>query len=187
MGFEELATELHKGADSEGKKITHAAERNAGKIVDEAKEKAEEIVKAAKKEATDFAKQEASERITSAKLAAKKAVDEARDEAVEGSMEQLWQRFKSDSMKKSVYPGLMGRLVAEGMAELGASQAVAYARGEDAQYAKSAGEVRKLPPEYCGGVIVESKDGKVRVNKTLEEIFAQKKPALRKEIYDRLF
>jgi vacuolar-type H+-ATPase subunit E/Vma4 len=36
-------------------------------------------------------------------------------------------------------------------------------------------------------VIVESKDGKVRVNKTLEEVFAQKKPALRKEIYDRLF
>ena len=186
MGFEELARELHKGAETEGRKIVHAAEKSAEKIVEDAKGKADEIVKAAKSEAAELAKQEASERTTSAKLAAKKMVDEARDEAVEASMEQLWQRFKADSMKKSVYPGLIGRLVSEGSAELGTTNVAVYARGEDAQYAK-AGEARKLPAEYCGGVIVESMDGKVRVNKTLEEIFAQKKPALRKEIYDRLF
>ena len=186
MGFEELATELHKGAEAEGKKIIHASEKNAEKIVEDAKGKAEEMVRAAKKEAAEFAKQEASERTTSAKLAAKKMVDEARDEAVEASMEQLWQKFKSDSMKKSVYPGLVVRLVAEGTSELGTGNATVYARSEDTPYIR-ADEVKKLPPEYCGGVIVESKDGKVRVNKTLEEIFAQKKPQLRKEIYERLF
>lgn len=186
MGFEELANELHKGADAEGRKLTHASEKNAGKIVEDAKEKAEEIVKAAKKEATEFAKQEASERTTSAKLAAKKTVDEARDEAVEASMEQLWQRFKSDSMKKSVYPGLIERMVADGITELGTGNVTVYARSEDKPYVKAA-EIKKLPAEYCGGVIVESMDGKVRVNKTLEEIFAQKKPQLRKEIYTRLF
>ncbi|MFA6328211.1 MAG: V-type ATP synthase subunit E family protein [Candidatus Micrarchaeia archaeon] len=186
MGFEELATELSKGAEAEGRKIIHAAEKNAGKIVEDAKEQADGTVKAAKKEATEFAKQEASEKATSAKLAAKKMVDEARDEAVEGSMEQLWQKFKSDSMKKSVYPGLIERLVAEGSAELGVSQAVVYARNEDRQYLQGR-QFKELPHEYCGGVIVESQSGKVRVNKTLEEIFAQKKPALRKEIYDRLF
>ena len=186
MGFEELATELHKGAEAEGRKLVHASEKNAGKVVEDAKGKAEEIVRAAKKEATEFAKQEASERTTSAKLAAKKMVDEARDDAVEASMEQLWQKFKSDSMKKSVYPGLVERLVAEGAAELGIGNAVVYARSEDAPYVR-ADEIRELPQEFSGGVIVESKDGKVRVNKTLEEIFAQKKPALRKEIYERLF
>ena len=186
MGFEELATELSKGADAEGRKIVHAAEKNAEKIVEDAKAKAEEAVKAAKKDAAELAKQEASERTTSAKLAAKKMVDEARDEAVEASMAQLWHKFKSDSMKKSVYPGLVERLVAEGAAELGAGQITVYARDEDAPFVK-AGGVRKLPWEFSGGVIVESADGKVRVNKTLEEIFAQKKPALRKEIYERLF
>ena len=186
MGFEELATELHKGADTEGKRMIHASEKNAGKIVEDAKEKAEEILKAAKKEAAEFAKQEASEKTTSAKLAAKKMVDDARDEAVEESVKQLWQRFKADAMKKSVYPGLMGKLVSDGTTELGTANVAVYARDEDAQYIK-ASEVRKLPAEYCGGVIVESMDGKVRVNKTLEEMFAQKKPALRKEIYTRLF
>ncbi|MCX6769112.1 MAG: hypothetical protein NT051_00325 [Candidatus Micrarchaeota archaeon] len=34
---------------------------------------------------------------------------------------------------------------------------------------------------------MEGQNGKVRTNKTIEEIFAQKKPQLRKEIYDRLF
>ena len=203
MGFEELATELQKGADAEGRKITNAAEKSAAKIVDEARGKAGEIIKVAKNEATEFAKQEASEKATSAKLAAKKMVDDARDEAVEASMKQVWQKFKSDSMKKAVYPGLLERLVKEGMEELGGanfhgnlpalerssnstSQAIVYARDEDHQYLQGF-QFKKLPAEYCGGVIVESPNGKVRVNRTLEEVFAQKKPALRKDIYDRLF
>jgi len=186
MGFEELATELSKGAEAEGKKLIHAAEKSAGKMVEEAKEKSEEQLKAAKKDAADFAKQEAAERITSAKLAAKKMVDEARDEAVAASMEQLWQRFKANSMKKSVYPGLLDKLVKEGTAELAVSQPIVYARNDDRQYLQGC-QFKELPSEHCGGVIVESPSGKVRVNKTLEEIFAQKKPALRKEIYDRLF
>jgi len=186
MGFEELASELHKGAEAEGKKIMRASEKNAEKIVEGAKEKADEALKAAKKEATEFSRQEAAERITSAKLAAKKMVDEAREEAVEASMRQAWQKFKADSMKKSSYPGLLQALAKEGMAELGASQAIVYARSEDRQYLQGS-QFKDLPPEYSGGVIVESASGKVRVNRTLEEIFAQKKPALRKEIYDRLF
>ena len=192
MGFEELAGELGKGADTEGRKIVHASEKNAERIADEAKARAEEIVKAAKKEASEFSRQESAERITSAKLAAKKMVDEARDEAVEASMLQLWAKFKSDSMKKSFYPGMLEALVKEGMDELGgassdpASQMTIYARDEDRQFLQGC-KFKQLPPEYSGGVIVESQSGKVRVNKTLDEIFAQKKPALRKEIYDRLF
>ena len=113
-------------------------------------------------------------------------VDEAREEAVEASISQVWNRFRSDSMKKSSYPELLNALVKEGMAELGASQAIVYARDEDKQHL-SGYQFKKLPQEYCGGVIVESQSGKVRVNRTLEDIFAQKKPQLRKDIYDRLF
>ena len=186
MGFEELTSELHKGADAEGKKIIHAAEKNAARIVEDAKEKAAETLSAAKKEATEFARQESAERITSAKLAAKKMVDEAREEAVEASIGQAWHKFKADSMKKSSYPEMLNALVKEGMAELGVGQATLYVRDDDRQYLQGR-EFRKLPQEYSGGVIVESQGGRVRVNKTLEEIFAQKKPALRKDIYDRLF
>lgn len=186
MGFEELASELHKGADNESRKLLHAAERNAEKIVDEAKQKADEALKAAKKEAMEFSKQESAERITSAKLSAKKMVDEARDEAVEATIAQAWQKFKSDSMKKATYPALLEKLVKEGIAELGTSEAVIYVRDEDKGLV-GAHATKRLPSEFCGGAIVESANGKVRVNKTLEEQFAQKKPALRKEIYDRLF
>ncbi|MFA5929609.1 MAG: V-type ATP synthase subunit E family protein [Candidatus Micrarchaeia archaeon] len=186
MGFEELTSELHKGADAEGKKIIHAAEKNAAKIAEDAKGKAEETLRAAKKEATEFARQEAAERITSAKLAAKKMVDEAREEAVEASISQAWHKFRSDSMKKSSYPELLNALVKEGMAELGVSQATLYVRDDDRQYLQGY-QFKALPQEYSGGVIVESQGGRVRVNRTLEEIFAQKKPALRKDIYDRLF
>ena len=185
MGFEELASELHKGADAEGRKLLHAAEKNSEKIVADAKEKADEIVRNAKKDAADFANQESAERLTSAKLAAKKIVDEARDEAVEASILQVWQKYKSDSMKKG-YPALLEALAKQGMAELGVSKAIVYIRDEDRMSLRGY-STKRLPAEYSGGVIVESEDGKVRTNKTLEELFAQKKPALRKEIYDRLF
>jgi len=186
MGFEDLASELHKHAELEGKKLIRAAEQSAEKIESEAKEKAEESVRRAKKEASAYAKQESSERLTSAKLSAKKIVDESRDEAVESALKSVWAQFRSDSLRKAAYPQLLSRLVREGVAELGSGNAMVHVRDEDRQLV-SGHNLGKLPPEYSGGAIVESADGKVWVNKTLEEVFAQKKPALRKSIYDKLF
>ena len=186
MGFDELASELHKSAEAEGRKIVHAAERGAEKAAEEAQEKADGQLKQAKKEAAAATRQEAAERLTSAKLAAKKMVGEARDEAVEASLHEVWKAFRSGSLKKSAYPALLSRLVAEGQKELGGGDAVVYVRDEDRPLVSGL-KLAKLPAGYSGGAILESANGKVRVNKTLEEAFAQKKGTLRKEIYDRLF
>lgn len=186
MGFEELSGELHRQSEREGKKLIAASERAAEKIEEEAKEKAEQQLKAAKKEASQFVKQESSERMTSAKLSAKKIVDESRDEAVEACLRQVWHEFKSSSLKKSTYPALLSRLVSEGMAELGTTDAVVAVRDEDRQHLPGY-KLSRLPPEYSGGAIIESANGKIRVNKTLEEVFSQSKGELRKKIYDKLF
>ncbi len=186
MGFEELAHELEKHSEAEGRKIVGAAERAAEKAVEAANEKAADSVRAAKKEASEFAEQESAERLTSAKLDAKKIVDEAKDDSVEEALAQVWQQFRSDSLKRPSYAAIFSRLLAEGMAELGKSEAVAYVRDEDRPLAPGMKHA-KLPSEYSGGLILESVDGKVRVNKTLEEEFLRKREALRKEIYSRLF
>ncbi len=186
MGFEELISELHKHSEAEGKKLVAEADRNASKIEGEAKEKADESLRAAKKEASAFVRQESSEKITSAKLAAKKIVDEARDDAVEASLKQVWLQFKSDSLRKATYPQLLERLVKEGIRELGTQDAVVSVRDEDRQLV-SGYRASKLPSEYSGGAIVESANGRIRVNKTLEEVFSQKKGELRKQIYDKLY
>jgi len=186
MGFEELAHELEKHSEAEGRKIVGAAEKAAEKSVEAANEKAAESLRAAKKEAAEFAEQESAERLTSAKLEAKKIVDEARDDSVEEALAQVWVQFKSDSLKKPAYSALFSRLLKEGMSELGRSEAVAYVRDEDRQLV-SGMKIARVPSEYSGGLILESADGKVRVNKTLEEEFACKREALRKEIYARLF
>ena len=181
-----MASELSKSAEAEGRKLIHAAERNAAKAAQAAQEKADEELRNAKKEVAAAIKQEAVERATSAKLSAKKIVDEARDEAVEASLHDVWKEFKSNSLKKSVYPQLLSQLVEEGLRELGSSDATVYVRDEDRPLV-SGHRAAKLPPQYSGGAIVESANGKIRVNKTLEEAFAQKKSALRKQIYDKLF
>lgn len=186
MGFEELASELHKQAESEGRKLLAAAEKNARNFEQEASGLADENLRAAKKEASSFVKQESSERITSAKLSAKKIVDEARDDAVEASMRQVWSQFKSDSLRKAAYSALLDRLVREGLRELGTADAVIYVRDEDRTLV-SGYHLAKLPSDYCGGAIVESANGKIRVNKTLEDVFAQRKGEIRKQIYDKLF
>ena len=185
MGFEGLASELHKHAEAEGRKLIHASEKSAEKIEEAAREKAEEAVKSAKKEAAAYAKQESSERMTSAKLSAKKIVDEAREEAVESCIAQLWAQFRSDSLKRN-YPSLLDRLVREGVRELGTKDATVYVRDEDKGMV-SGYRTAKLPAGFSGGAILESPDGKVRVDKTLEEVFAQKKSALRKQVYDKLY
>ena len=186
MGFEELAGELNRNAEAEGKKLIAAAERNAKKAEEEAQQKADELLRNAKKDAHAYAKQESSERLTSAKLAAKKTVDEAKDDAVEGSLHQVWNAFKSASLRKGAYPQLLQKLIADGMKELGTSEAVLYVRDEDRQLV-SGYRTAKLPQQYSGGVILESSNGRIRVNRTLEEIFSQQKSALRKKIYDKLF
>src|SRR3989344_8768835 len=184
MGFEELAGELQKNAEAEGRKLRAAAEKNAKKTEEEAQAKADELVRNAKKEAHAYAKQESGERLTSAKLAAKKTVDEAKDGAVEGSLHQVWGAFKSASLRKGTYPQLLQKLIADGMKELGTNEAVLYVRDEDKQLV-SGYRAAKLPSQYSGGVILESANGRIRVNKTLEEIFSQEKSALRKKIYDK--
>ncbi|MEM4554880.1 MAG: V-type ATP synthase subunit E family protein [Candidatus Anstonellaceae archaeon] len=186
MGFEELAQQIHKNAEAEGRKIIHAAEKNAEKIVEEASKNAEESLKKAKAEAAAIVKQEHAERITSAKLAAKKIISEAKDDAVEAAVEEVWKEFVAAATKKSTYPALLSKLVQEGLSELGAKEAVLYVRDEDRNLV-SGYKLAKLPPEYAGGVIVESADGKVRVNKTLDEMFLRKKDWLRKQIYEKLF
>jgi vacuolar-type H+-ATPase subunit E/Vma4 len=188
MGFEELTSELQKSADAEGKKIVRASERTAEKTIDDANEKARSLVDDARKEASALSKQETSERITSAKLAAKKMVDEARDEAVEKALESVWREFKANSLKKSAYPALFARLLKEAADELGDPRPTAYVRDEDKSLLSGSNyKSMRLSEEYCGGVILESSDGKVRVNRTLEEVFSQKKNELRKEIYQKLF
>lgn len=186
MGFEELSSELHRNAEAEGRKLIAAAEKTARKAEEEAQARAEEMLRAAKKEAQSYSKQESSERLTSAKLAAKKLVGDAQNEAVEGSLHQAWGAFRHASLLKSAYPQLLQKLITEGMKELGTSEAVVYVRDEDRQLV-SGYRLAKLPPQYSGGAIIESANGKVKVNKTLEEAFEQKKSALRKKIYDKLF
>ena len=186
MGFEDLASELRKQAEAEGRKLLHAAERSAGKIGEAAGEKSESALHAAKKEAASFVKQESSERLTSTKLSAKKILDGARDEAVEAGLRQVWQQFRSESLKKSIYPQLLNRLVSEGLSELGTTDAVAYVRDEDRSLV-SGYRLARLPPGFSGGAILESANGRVKVNRTLEEVFSQKSPSLRKEIYDKMF
>ena len=186
MGFEELAQELHRNAESEGRKLVLAAQKNAQKYEEEAGAKADETLRAAKKEALSYARQESAERLTSAKLSAKKILDEARDEAVEGSLHQVWNAFRQSSLRRGTYPSLLQKLIADGLRELGTSDVTVYVCDEDKSLV-SGHRVAKLPPQYSGAAIIESADGKVRVNKTLEDVFAQRKGELRKKIYDKLF
>jgi vacuolar-type H+-ATPase subunit E/Vma4 len=186
MGFEELSHELLKSAEAEAKKIIAAAEKSSEKILEEAREKAASEERAAKKEAASYSKQESSERLTSARLTSKKTVDSAREEAVDSNLLEVWKSFKAANLKKSTYPQLMQELLEEGLGELGSREATIYVRDEDRALLPGC-KTARLPSGFSGGLIIESANGKIRINKTLEEIFSQKKGMLRKKIYDMLF
>ncbi|MCX8197533.1 MAG: V-type proton ATPase subunit E [Candidatus Micrarchaeota archaeon] len=186
MGFEELAAEIERNAEAESKKIINTAQKNAEKIVEAAQKSAEESIKKAKAEIAAVVKQENAERATSARLSAKKIISEAKEDAVEASLEEVWKEFKAQATRKGTYQQLLSRLIEEGIRELGTRDVVVLVRDED-RHLVAGYRLAKLPDEYSGGAIIESANGKIRVNKTLEEMFAKKKDTLRKAIYEKLF
>lgn len=185
MGFDALAHELEKKSSDEARAIVAAAHGQAKEIVDSAQFSAKAKVASAKNEVASFLEAEKSERLTSAKLQCSKILSDAREGAVSNSLELVWQQMQKSRTAPS-YKKLLSALLAQGIEELGTSDVVLYANEADIKHLKG-GRHKVLAANCTGGVIIEKRDGSVRVDKSFEAIFAEGKDDLRKSIFSMLF
>lgn len=186
------------GLDQLKKEILDAAEKRAAEIDSQATAQMHEIVKNAHNsagktaenmaaEAKAFVEAERSERTSAARLEAQRMLSEAREAAVNAALEKAYAAFVARRNSPS-YRESLHMLADRGIEELGSSKPTVLVNSQDRKFfSGSKYRVGSEALECAGGVVVESPDGRIRVNYTLEEIFASQREEIRKEIYAQLF
>jgi V/A-type H+-transporting ATPase subunit E len=186
MDIGRLTSGILEEARAEAKAISDEAAQEKRKVLAEEKKRVSLLLKGAETEAESFVAAQERERIAWAKLEAKKLSGEAREAIVREAMDKLYKEFSS-FRKSGKYAAFLKERVAEALEELSVpNPTVHVCKGDSALLGGASAQVKEDLPGM-GGTIVESKDGSVRVDYTLETLFEEKRDFLRKKVYEKMF
>ncbi len=186
MGIEKLKGSLLSEASEDAQKIVEAAETHVKGMLEEERSRKASMKKDAEKDVARLLDEQRNERIAWARLESKRITAEAREDAIEGVLEDFFESLKK--MRKTPdYKKFLARAIASGSEELGGgSVTVHLAKGDKALVPEYKGKVVE-DLEGLGGAILESADGKIRIDMTLETLFESKRDEIRKKVYEKLF
>lgn len=186
-GLDAVKQELRKDSERKANALVEEGEAEAQRILSQAKKQAKEIVERAEGEATQQAGEQSS-RVSAARLKAGMLVAQAREQAISKAMQQLLAALSTSSSgrsaSKSGYERLFGKLAKEGLRQV--EGGVIRCRKQDAALARKFGRVGE-PINCSGGLVIESSDGRVRLDATFEGLLEEHKDELGKKAYELLF
>lgn len=186
MGIEKLKGSLLSEANKEAETIVASAEAHVRNMLDEEKAKGSATKAEAEKEVEKLLEEQRNERIAWARLETKRMMAEAREDAIKDVLEEFFSVL--EGMRKSPeYKKFMKSSVEKAAAELGGRVTVHVVKGEKELVPKLKDATVVDDLQGLGGALVESGDGKTRINLTLETLFEAKRDDLRKQIYEKLF
>lgn len=180
----DIKENILKNAKAEGEASLRKAESELEADFTKIKSDGEAKVAIALQEAKTLIENEKRERLSWAKLESKRILSDAKEDAVNTVFDTLLEKMNSYTTTQQ-YVNKMKQMISSAVNELGGSVVVRVKNGEKRfaiPCAKIVGDA-----DIIGGAIVESKDGKIRINLCLEELLNLQKDALRKEIYKRMF
>ncbi|VVB56847.1 V-type ATP synthase subunit E [uncultured archaeon] len=187
MSLEHLCAEIESRSQAQASAAVKAAHEEAKRILDTAHAAGARTLEAARAEAEAFSSAEASSRLTACQLEASRHLVESREEAVQQSLEQVWEYF-SQAPKRAGYAAKLKAWAQKALDELDTPGAVLRANESDTETLHSAGfKVSKKPIECAGGVRAETADGRISVDYTLESQFERKREELLHLIHQKLF
>ncbi len=186
MGIEKLKGSLISEASEDARKITESAEAQVKGILDEERARRASLKKEAEAEVGRLLEEQRNERIAWARLESKRIMAEAREDAIKDVLEDFFDAL-GGVRKSPEYKKFLSSSVAEAMAELGAGSTVRVVKGDKALLGSVKGAKISEDLESLGGAIVESADGKIRIDLTLETMYESRKDDIRKQIYEKLF
>ena len=186
MGIEKLKGSLLSEAEEDAQKIVQAAQMHVKNMLEEERAKGASLKKDAEKEIGRLLEDERNERIAWARLESKRVLAEAREDAIKNTLEDFFGSLKS-VRKSPEYKKFLATAVADAKDQLGKDASVHIVKGDKAllSAAKDADISEDL--DALGGAMVESADGKIRIDLTLETLFESKRDEIRKQIYEKLF
>ncbi len=186
MGIDHLTADILAEARKGASAITNGAEAEKKQYLKEKKRKVSSMLGAAEAEADAFVFAQQRERIAWAKLEAKKIEGDARESVIISAMTGLYKKLSTFRTSPG-YPKFLKDRVKEGVAELSVPNPVVHVCKGDKKLLK---EIKARVVEDfsgMGGAVIESADGSVRADCSLETLFEDKKELLRKKLYGRMF
>jgi V/A-type H+-transporting ATPase subunit E len=186
MGIEKLKGSLISEADEDAKRITAEAAAQAKAILDVERQAASALRKDAEKDVERQLEEQRNERVAWARLESKRLMAEAREDAIRDVLDDFAGALGS-VRKAPEYKKFLNSAVASAVDEMGPGCVIRLVKGDKAllQGAKGAKVVEDL--EGLGGAIVESPDGRIRIDLSLETQYESRKDDIRKKIYEKLF
>lgn len=183
MGIEKLKGSLLSEANSEADKIIKESEGKCEKLLEEERNKFGEMKKFAEEEVGKKLSEEKRERIAWARLESKRILAEAREDAIKGVIENMFEHLAS-VRKTPGYKKYIEKAVSAGLSDIGDDSTIHVVKGDKALI-KNGNVIEDL--EGLGGVLIESKNGKMLFNMTLETRFDSLRDQIRKRISDEIF
>lgn len=188
MGIEKLTTSLREEAQREAQAIIRDAESSVERMVSESNAKRVVLLKHAEEEARLLIDEERKERVAWARLEAKRILTEAKEDMIREVLNDFFALLKS-VRKQPSYKEFLRKIVSKATEELKAQagDVIVYCTKEDKALLPDT-KAKVVPTlDSFGGAIVESADGAIRVDLTLESLFENKRDELRSLIYKKLF
>ncbi len=188
MGIERITSSLLKEADEEATKIVQAAEWHVKKMKEDERSKHTALKKEAEKEIEKLLSEQKNERMAWARLEAKRINAEACEDVINNTIDDFFSSLK-EVRKSKEYKDFLSKNVSAAVKEFKGMKLRVRVRKEDRKL------LPKLPNgckavadlDALGGAVIETQDGKMRVDLTLETLFELKRDELRKMIAGKLF
>ncbi len=175
-------------ADTENQhaKIITDARNEAERILSEAQQRAESIIARGRQQSQREAEDEKTRLIASARLEGNRRLLEARNDILKSYEEKALAQL-GDFARSPEYKEFLIRMVNDGVSKIG-SDAIVKVNVKDKQLLKNAAvQISPSDLDSLGGAIISSKDGKRRVDNTIESIFNERRDDLRLKLSELVF
>ncbi len=186
-GLEALRAELRKNAERQARELEAEGERQAKEIIGQAYEQAKQLLAAAEEEAKALAHEEQG-RVSAARLKAGQIVAEAREQgislALKGLMKELSQSAGAKGASREEYEKLFLKLGKRALREI--EGGAVRCRKSDAPLAKKLGGLGE-PIDCAGGLVVESPDGRIRLDASFESLAEEHRDELSRKAFELLY
>ena len=189
MGLEEMLSTIRADTEVEYAKTISDAKAAAEKILAEARQTSQSTVEQKRIQSEKELQEEKLRSIASARLEVKRRLLETRDEVLKKDQEEAM-RYLKEFAKSTVQQrfsfkdgeGWSCKNGASSVVEVNAADKKLLGTTKSSEYLISA-----LPIDCIGGAIISSKDGKRRVDNTIESIFGERKEDLRLKLSEQVF
>lgn len=183
--LKEIKGTILKDTRKEGEEALRKAEEEVEGQLARVKSEGEEKVSLAEREARAMVESERRERLSWAKLEGRRVLAEAKEDAVREAFDSLISRVKAYCGTRP-YAAKMKEIISAAAKEVG-GKAVVHVRRKDRKLLAVQGADTRGDADILGGAIVESRDGKLRIDLSMEALLEANRDAVRKEIYSRMF